>query len=125
MIIAAVTHQGAMTSRLLSTPVLLWIGTRSYGLYLFHWPIYQMIRNIAGNKMKFHEFAIAMVLAGIVTELSYRYIETPIRTGALRRMWRGGTAAQRSSSRTRSGRAGGRVRDDTRTNGRWCSHRRA
>ena len=30
-------------------PVLVWIGTRRYGLYLYHWPIYQLIRGIAGN----------------------------------------------------------------------------
>jgi len=90
MVIAAVTHEQAMTGRLLSNPVLLWIGTRSYGLYLYHWPIYQMIRKVTGVKLTFQEFAVAMVLTVIVTELSYRYIETPIRTGALRRMWRRG-----------------------------------
>ena len=39
-----------------------WCGSvpRSYGLYLYHWPIYQLIRNIAGKHMKFHEFVIAM-----------------------------------------------------------------
>ena len=83
MMIAAVTHQRAMTSRVLSIPVLLWIGTRSYGLYLYHWPIYQLIRNIAGNHLKFHEFVLAMVATGIVTEASYRFIETPIRKGTM------------------------------------------
>ena len=82
-VIAAITHRLAFTSRVLSIPVLLWIGTRSYGLYLYHWPIYQLIRNIAGKHMAFHEFVIAMVLTAIVTELSYRYIETPIRKGTL------------------------------------------
>lgn len=80
-IIAAVTHQKALTGRLLSLPLLLWIGTRSYGLYLYHWPIYQIIRNIAANKLAFHEFVLAMVATAIITELSYRYIETPIRQG--------------------------------------------
>ncbi|MFK7919710.1 MAG: acyltransferase family protein [Ilumatobacter sp.] len=80
-IIAAVTHQNAMTGRVLSQPVLLWIGTRSYGLYLYHWPIYQIIRNIAANKLAFHEFVLAMVATAIITELSYRFIETPIRKG--------------------------------------------
>jgi peptidoglycan/LPS O-acetylase OafA/YrhL len=81
MMIAAVTHQRAFTSRVLSIPVLLWIGTRSYGLYLYHWPIYQMIRNIAGNHLKLHEFVLAMVATAVVTEASYRFIETPIRKG--------------------------------------------
>ena len=63
--------------------MLLWIGTRSYGLYLYHWPIYQIIRNIAANKLALHEFVLAMVATCIITELSYRYIETPIRKGQL------------------------------------------
>ena len=33
---------------LLGNPLFNWIGTRSYGLYLFHWPIYQVIRKSAG-----------------------------------------------------------------------------
>jgi len=84
MMIAAVTHQRAFTSRVLSIPILLWIGTRSYGLYLYHWPIYQLIRNIAGNKLALHEFALAMVATAIITEVSYRYLETPIRRGTWR-----------------------------------------
>ena len=83
MMVAAVTHGRAVTSKVLSIPVLLWIGTRSYGLYLYHWPIYQIIRNIAGVHLKFHEFALAMIATGIITELSYRFIETPIRKGTL------------------------------------------
>ena len=79
MMVSAVTHERAATSKALSIPVLLWIGTRSYGLYLYHWQIYQVIRYIAGNHLKLYEFVFAMVLTGIVTELSYRFIETPIR----------------------------------------------
>ncbi len=84
MVIAGVTHDRAATSKVLSIPVLLWIGTRSYGLYLYHWPIYQIIREIAGVHLKFHEFVFAMILTGIVTEASYRLIETPIRKGTFR-----------------------------------------
>ena len=86
-VIAATTHPLTMTSRALALPPLVWLGQRSYGLYLYHWPIYQLIRNIAGKQMKLHEFAIAMGITIVITELSYRYIETPIRKGALGR-WR-------------------------------------
>ena len=96
-IIAAVTHQRALTGRLLSLPLLVWIGTRSYGLYLYHWPIYQIIRNIAANKLAFHEFVLAMVATCIITELSYRFVETPIRQGKLRELW-----SQRRQRRTMS-----------------------
>ncbi len=87
MMVAAVTHERAATSRVLSIPVLLWVGTRSYGLYLYHWPIYQLIRGIAGVHLTFYEFVFAMIATGIVTELSYRFIETPIRKGTMRESW--------------------------------------
>ena len=87
MMVAAVTHERAGTSRVLSIPVLLWVGTRSYGLYLYHWPIYQIIRGIAGVHLKFHEFVFAMIATVIVTEISYRFIETPIRKGTMGESW--------------------------------------
>ncbi len=86
-VIAAVTHPRTITGRALSIPVLVWIGLRSYGLYLYHWPVYQLMRHIAGKHMKFHEFMIAMAITLVITELSYRYIETPIRKGALGKSW--------------------------------------
>jgi peptidoglycan/LPS O-acetylase OafA/YrhL len=101
MMVAAVTHERAMTSRILSIPVLLWVGTRSYGLYLYHWPIYQLIRNIAGNHLKFHEFVLAIAATCVVTEASYRFIETPIRKGtlgnSLGRIWRSPVAGPRNA----------------------------
>ncbi len=86
-IIAAVTHRGAHANRVLGNPFFRWIGTRSYGLYLYHWPIYQMIRGVAGNKLTFGEFLFALALTVIVTEASYRLIETPIRRGRFAAGW--------------------------------------
>jgi peptidoglycan/LPS O-acetylase OafA/YrhL len=87
-IIAAVTHRGAHANRILGNPVFLWLGTRSYGLYLYHWPIYQMIRGVAGNKLSVSEFLFAMVVTAAITEVSYRLIETPIRRGRFGVAWR-------------------------------------
>ena len=50
-VIAAVTHRRSATGALLGNPVFVWIGTRSYGLYLYHWPIFQGIRRVAGNTL--------------------------------------------------------------------------
>jgi peptidoglycan/LPS O-acetylase OafA/YrhL len=88
-IIAAVTHRGAYANRLLGNPLFRWVGTRSYGLYLYHWPIYQMIRGVAGNKLTLGEFVFALLLTAIVTEVSYRLVETPIRLGRFSVRWRG------------------------------------
>ena len=79
MIIAAVTHRYALTGRILSIRPLLWVGTRSYGLYLFHWPIYQVIREVAGVPLTWQQFLVAMVFTVAITEVSYRFLEMPIR----------------------------------------------
>ena len=57
-VIAAVTHQRSLAGPLLGNAVLLWIGTRSYGLYLFHWPIFQMIRRVSGNPLSLPQFIV-------------------------------------------------------------------
>ena len=83
MIIAAVTHQRSITGKLLGNPLFNWIGTRSYGMYLYHWPIYQIIRKEAGLSLSLTEFVAAMLVTLPITEASYRYIEMPIRRGAI------------------------------------------
>ncbi|CAN5767091.1 acyltransferase family protein [soil metagenome] len=87
-VMAAVTHARSWAGPAIGNPLFLWIGTRSYGMYLYHWPIYQVIRRVAGNGLTVSQFAVAMVATAIVTETSYRFIETPIRTGRIRRWWR-------------------------------------
>ncbi|HEX2784031.1 MAG TPA: acyltransferase, partial [Ilumatobacteraceae bacterium] len=89
MVIAAVTHQRALMGRLLGNPVFNWVGTRSYGMYLYHWPIYQIIRGQAGVMMTARQWVLAMCLTLPITEASYRYIETPIRQGRLGEWMRG------------------------------------
>ncbi len=88
LVIAAVTHAGSRAGALLGNGVLLWIGTRSYGLYLYHWPIYQMFRRVAGRPLSVVQFVLAVTLAVIVTEISYKFIESPIRRGQVGRWWR-------------------------------------
>ena len=88
MVIAAVTHQRSLLGRGLGMPVLNWIGTRSYGLYLYHWPIYQIIRGEAGLALKPAQFVLAIVLTLPITEASYRYVELPIRQGRIGEMLR-------------------------------------
>ncbi|CAN5548312.1 acyltransferase family protein [soil metagenome] len=82
-VIAAATHQGAVAGDLLGNPVFLWIGTRSYGLYLFHWPIYQIIRKQANIQLSVGQLVLALAITIPITEASYRFIESPIRRGAL------------------------------------------
>jgi peptidoglycan/LPS O-acetylase OafA/YrhL len=99
VLIAAVSHPAARSNRVLGNPVLRWIGLRSYGLYLYHWPIYQAIRKLAGNKLTFAEFVVAVLITVVITELSYRFVETPIRTGAFGAMVRRARANPKPFSR--------------------------
>ena len=82
-IIAAVTHQRSMAGVLLGNPLFNWVGTRSYGLYLYHWPIYQIIRKEAGLSLSVTQFVVAMLITVPLTEASYRFVEMPIRRGAI------------------------------------------
>ena len=83
-VIAAVVHRRALSGRILGNPLLRWIGTRSYGLYLYHWPVYQIIRKSAGIPLRGSQFLLAMLITVPITEISYRFVETPIRTGRMR-----------------------------------------
>ena len=81
-VIAAAVHPTAtMTRHLLGNRVMTYIGQRSYGLYLYHWPVFQMYRRFAGTGLTPYEFVLLGLLSLAITELSYRYVEMPIRDG--------------------------------------------
>jgi peptidoglycan/LPS O-acetylase OafA/YrhL len=87
-IIAAAVHPHTLlATRVLGNPVLVYLGQRSYGLYLFHWPIFQFYRQFAGKGLNVIEFVLLFALALIITEVSYRFIEMPVRSGGLREVW--------------------------------------
>jgi peptidoglycan/LPS O-acetylase OafA/YrhL len=87
--VAAVTHRYTLSGRLLAMRPLLWVGTRSYGLYLFHWPIYQIIRKVAGIPLSLTQFIVAMAVTVTITELSYRFLEMPVRKRQFVAWWDG------------------------------------
>lgn len=63
-------------NRLLTQPAMLWIGVRSYGIYLWHWPVFILL----GRAWDGSGYILAVVEVGasfIVAAMSYRYIERP------------------------------------------------
>jgi len=89
VIIALACHPAIGFGRLLAVQPMRYIGERSYGLYLYHWPIFVITR--PGIDLPFEgapAWILRMGLTFAVAELSYRYLELPIRHGALSRTWR-------------------------------------
>ena len=80
---AAVQSRAGRFPRLLGGALLRWLGTRSYGIYLWHWPVFMLTRPqldlpLAGLPLLALRLAATLALA----ECSYRLIERPIRHGA-------------------------------------------
>ena len=81
LMVYAVSGRKTWLSRFLSNPVLKWIGDRSYSIYLWHYPIILLISK--GIKASWWITLIEIVLSVVMAELSYRFIETPIRHGII------------------------------------------
>jgi len=78
--IAAAVHPGARRFRtVLSTPVLQWVGRRSYGLYLWHWPVIVVCTQVDTGMSGWQLLAFRVAVTVLATELTYAYVETPIR----------------------------------------------
>jgi peptidoglycan/LPS O-acetylase OafA/YrhL len=89
--IMAVVHPSTRLGAglLLGWGPLRWIGERSYGIYLWHWPVFTITRPgldvpLDGPPLLALRLAATIVLA----HLSYWYVEEPIRRGALGRAWK-------------------------------------
>lgn len=88
VIIAAVHPRAQVVPWLLGSWPLRWIGLRSYGLYLWHWPIFMVTRPFLDLPLDgLPLLALRLLIVGLLVELSYRFVELPIRGGALGRGW--------------------------------------
>ena len=86
VVIAVVVHPASRYVRAASSwGPLVEIGKRSYGLYLYGWPISVVLKAYSGS---WPRFTLAMIITAMVAEASYRHVETPIRQGALGRWLR-------------------------------------
>jgi peptidoglycan/LPS O-acetylase OafA/YrhL len=85
VIIAVVMRpHGLFVKKFFSQELFVEIGRRSYGLYLWHWPIFVVAHaRDSGNRL-----AVALALTIIINEFVYQYVEIPTRQGALGNWWR-------------------------------------
>ena len=90
VLVAVIAHpRSRVGSLLLGWRPLRWIGERSYGIYLWHWPVFMVTRPgldvpLDGAPLLALRLAVTLLLA----HLSYRYVEQPVRHGALGQAWR-------------------------------------
>jgi len=87
MIIIAGLSNSSSVSRVLSWKVLGWIGKRSYGLYIWHWPIFILTDPAYTYPLaSWPLLALRTVLLLGAVQISHKYIEQPVHDGAIRRM---------------------------------------
>jgi peptidoglycan/LPS O-acetylase OafA/YrhL len=86
----SVIHPASRFAPILSTRLALWIGERSYGIYLWHWIVFQLTRpsiDLVGDDWALYSLRVLIVFA--LADISYRYIETPVRRGYFELWFRG------------------------------------
>ena len=92
------TRPSSMPARWMSSRPMQWLGSRSYSLYLWHWPAMVMLAPAphAGLGETAGYTALRLLVTGLCAELSYRLIEAPLRRDpelqTFRSAWRGGLA---------------------------------
>lgn len=80
LLIASSVHPSTLLPKILGNPVFLWIGTRSYSLYLWHYPVIVFInRHFVEGQIPLYIIFSEIVLTILFAEFSYRAIETPFR----------------------------------------------
>jgi len=88
VVIAVLVHPATKLSRVLAWSPLVWVGLRSYAIYLWHWPIFQVTRPELDLPFTgFPVFVLRMVLTFGAAELSYRFVEQPFRHGVIGHWW--------------------------------------
>ena len=88
--IISIVHPASRFSPILSNRLFLWIGQRSYGIYLWHWVVFQITRpgaDLTGNLLALNVARVLVVLA--LADISLRAIEIPIRKGIVQNWFRG------------------------------------
>ncbi|MCH7810414.1 MAG: acyltransferase, partial [Chloroflexi bacterium] len=89
VLIAGAVHPNAtLIKGILAPRPLVWLGTRSYSVYLWHWPVFMLTRpgvDVAIDGVEL--LAVRLAITFVLAEASFRLIETPIRTGSLKKLW--------------------------------------
>jgi peptidoglycan/LPS O-acetylase OafA/YrhL len=100
MLIASCAHPSSRVGVALGWAPLVWIGARSYGMYLWHWPVMAMTRPEADVHITLWVLVPLQIAATVgLAALSYKYVEMPIRRRELQARVRAWLASMDTSRR--------------------------
>jgi peptidoglycan/LPS O-acetylase OafA/YrhL/lysophospholipase L1-like esterase len=105
-VLAAAACPGAWTGRVLGWGPLRWLGVRSYGIYLWHYPVI-VLTSPASSTENLTRAALQTTATIAAAALSWRFVEEPIRHGALGRLWARARSPRRLAQLTSPARAAG------------------
>ena len=90
LVIISLVHPASRFAPIISTPPFRWIGQRSYGIYIWHWVIFQVTRpsvDLSGETWALYLARVLLVLA--LADISLRWVEIPFRQGHVQTWFRG------------------------------------
>lgn len=84
VIIAVMVHPASLLGRIASAKPLVWIGLRSYGIYLWHYPLLLLMnpRTFTGET-PWWMYLVQVAVVFACAAFSYRFVENPIRKGSI------------------------------------------
>jgi peptidoglycan/LPS O-acetylase OafA/YrhL len=87
LVVAALAHPASWLGPALGWAPLRWLGVRSYGIYLWHFPIIVLTTPTVQRSVNLPLQILQVGATIVVAALSWRFVEEPIRRGALGRLW--------------------------------------
>jgi peptidoglycan/LPS O-acetylase OafA/YrhL len=90
LVIISLVHPASRFAPLISTAPFRWVGQRSYGIYVWHWVIFQVTRpsvDLSGQTWALYLARVLLVLA--LADISLRWVEIPFRQGVVQNWFRG------------------------------------
>ena len=95
LVVAALAHPAGRLGPVLGWKPLRWIGVRSYGIYLWHFPVIVLTTpgGVANGAEPLRELLQFAAIVGI-SALSWKFIEEPVRHGAIGRLWKRARAGE-------------------------------
>ena len=87
MVVAAAAHPASRLGNVLGCRPLRWVGVRSYAIYLWHYPVIVLTTPTVSEGTDILRPALQVGATLLLADLSWRFVETPVRNGALGRIW--------------------------------------